>query len=256
MEHTQSPSDQLKLVIGFDIGTAYSSVAFALAPINIGHPSEDYQSKASSQEPITVSFNGRCQVGSQLAWCESQSSWIWGDYVEEQVEDGGISEADRMQMIKLCLEGSERTLRMRKQLEASINRLPSVAKKQLMTPDCPDAGALMAMYLKLLWEETKAQIKGHYTTTIRGNVFDVCPVESWISVPKLWSPQINAIMVAAANWAGLPDIHLVHEPEAAAALCLLEQSERALRHGQPAAESVQGIHLGVNLLSSRFTKHS
>lgn len=239
-------SDQLKLVVGFDIGTAYSSVSFALAPINGSQSQTNNARGVSTQESMPVSFNGRYQVSSQLAWCSEGSNWTWGDYIDVLVDDGRVDESDRIQMLKMCLEGSSRTQRIRDKLHILISRLPHAAKEQLMTPTAPEAGDLIGMYLKLLWTETRTQIMGHYAKSNAGNIFDYCPVESWISVPKLWSPQINAIMVAAADWAGIPDIHLVHEPEAAAALCLLEQYEHALRYGQLAAASMQGIHAGVS----------
>jgi len=246
MDFSGLMSDQLKLVVGFDIGTAYSSVSFALAPINGSQSQANIARRVSTQESMPVSFNGRYQVSSQLAWCNEESNWYWGDYIDVLVDDSRVDESDRVQMLKMCLEGSKRTQRLREKVQILISRLPHSAKEQLMTPDAPEAGDLLGMYLKLLWSETRTQIMGHYAKSNAGNIFDYCPVESWISVPKLWSPQINAIVVAVADWAGIPDIHLVHEPEAAAALCLLEQYEHALRYGQLAAASMQGIHAGVS----------
>ena len=246
MGHPSLSSDSLKLVIGFDIGTAYTSVSFALAPRDIEKSQSIDPGKISAKEPIAVSFNGRHQVSSQLAWCDEESTWVWGDYIDELVDDGSIHEMDRIQMLKLSIEGSWRTERIRQKVNGLIDRLPFDAREQLMTPDSPTPGDLIAMYLKLLWVETQAQIKGHYAKSSAGNIFDNRMIECWISVPKLWSPQMNAIIVSAADWAGLPEIHLVHEPEAAAAFCLLEQSECAFRYGQSSVAGIQGIHAGVS----------
>ena len=58
------------------------------------------------------------------------------------MEDARNPEADRTQMLKLCLEGSDRTQRVREKVEVSINRLPDIAKQQLMSPDSPDLETL------------------------------------------------------------------------------------------------------------------
>lgn len=47
-----------------------------------------------------------------------------------------------------------------------------------------------------------------------------------MAVQKLWSPQINDIMVAAAEWAGIPNVNLVPEPEAAASRFLHGELKR------------------------------
>lgn len=232
---------QMRLVIGFDIGTAYSSVSFILTAQSPDHAAN----KISTEDLEVVMFNGRKQISSELAWCDSLSRWAWGSDIDELVDRGNLQEKSRIKMLKLCLEGSEPTRRARNRVKLQIKMLPGAAKQQLMEPDSPEPCHLLGMYLKLLWQETKAQIKCHYAEPSSGDIFDRCVVESWVSVPKLWSPQINAVIVRVADWAGLPTINLVHEPEAAAALCLIKPSEQANKYGLRAAACLQGIHLSV-----------
>lgn len=232
----------MRLVAGFDIGTAYSSVSFILTSLS----PDNAANRISTEDLEVVMFNGRKQISSELAWCDLLSCWVWGSDVDELVGRGNLQENSIFKMLKLCLATSKPTRRAKKLVKRQIKKLPAAAKEQLMEPDSPEPCHLFGMYLKLLWQETKAQIRPHYAESMSGNIFDRCVVESWISVPKLWTPQINAIIVRVAEWAGLPNINLVHEPEAAAALCLIKPSEQANKHGLRAATSLQGIHLSVS----------
>ena len=97
------------------------------------------------------------------------------------------------------------------------------------------------MYLKLLWADTVELIKDQHAQTPTGSIFDRVDIESWISVPKLWTPQMNEQMMSAALWAGIPEAQLVHEPEAAASAYLIQQANQSLHNLLPA----QGLDVGV-----------
>ena len=240
-----------KLIIGYDFGTAFSSVSHALASVNNGRLESDASRVSSTRTPVSVEFNdSRKQISSELAWHSTESRWVWGDDVDEYVYLGEIAETDRIQLLKLCIEASELTQPIKEKVEEVISRLPQNAREHLMTRDSPTPRDLIAIYLKFLWKETKEQIKGVYLKTNKQDIFDECSIESWISVPVLWSAQSNHVMVTAAEWAGLPNVRLVHEPEAAASFCLIEQSERALDIGQSAFNDLKNIHPGVGISTS------
>lgn len=163
-------------------------------------------------EPFVVHFNGKNQVKTELVFAlggENGPCWVHGDFVDDIIEDGGASEEDRIQMLKLCIEGSERTQHMRAKVARQIAALPLAAKEQLRNSEAPEPEDLMAMFLKLPWNDTQAHINSHYGKRDGKTVFDSFPLEIWLSVPKLWSPQMNEVMVSAATWADMRNVHLV-----------------------------------------------
>ena len=50
---------------------------------------------------------------------------------------------------------------------------------------------------------------------------------------------MNATMVSAAKWADIPNVDLVHEPEAAAAFCLLDESVKQVGSFNPGSEQAK-----------------
>ena len=220
-----SSSGSEVLVIGFDIGTALSAVAYTLAP-SLHY--QAYQS-VSGEEVInnlftnlfTVPFTNGPQVSSQLAWYHRKSRWVWGVNVDLLVETGEIEEADRIEMIKLCIETSPRTYNIREKVRRQLNRLPALACKDFGHPSPPTFEDLIRLYLKFIWQRAAEKIMECYSHR-SDNISQDSQIHCWISVPKLWSTQMNDAVITAAVLAGIPNADLVHEPEAAAAFCLLE----------------------------------
>lgn len=215
-------TDSDVLIIGFDIGTALSAVAYTIARSrSIGKSKPTIAN--STNQIFPVRFAHGTQVSSQLAWDPRQRCWAWGDAVDDMVENGEIDDTDRIEMIKLCLDTSGKTQNTRTKVEKQLNSLPEDACKEFGR-QLPSAQDLMGVYLKFLWDTTVAEITNCYSKSRSGNIFQrVSRVCCWISVPKLWTPSMNRAMAAAATWAGIPNVDLVHEPEAAAAFCLLGQ---------------------------------
>lgn len=89
----------MRLVAGFDIGTAYSSVSFILTSLS----PDNAANRISTEDLEVVMFNGRKQISSELAWCDLLSCWVWGSDVDELVGRGNIQENHIFKMLKLCL---------------------------------------------------------------------------------------------------------------------------------------------------------
>lgn len=219
-------TDSDVLIIGFDIGTAFSAVTYTIARSrNIGKN----KIEKSTDQLFPVRFAHGEQVSSQLAWDSRQRCWVWGDTVDDMAVNGENDDTDRIEMIKLCLDTSGKTQNIRMKVEKQLAGLPEDSYKEFGHRP-PTAQDLMGLYLKFLWNTTVAEITNSYSKSRSGNIFQrVHQVRCWISVPKLWTPSMTHVMVAAATWAGIPNVDLVHEPEAAAAYCLLEQQIQSAR---------------------------
>lgn len=83
------------------------------------------------------------------------------------------------------------------------------------------AQAVVADYLKLLWDYTLDDIKRFHP-----NYQDIFALRVVLTVPAMWSPAAKDKTLQAARTAGLPrNIRLVTEPEAAALATLKEKEE-------------------------------
>ncbi|KAG7007535.1 hypothetical protein G7Y79_00009g026440 [Physcia stellaris] len=187
-DYLRPANRQQPLLVAIDFGTAYSSVVYY---IDTRSPHERAKGLALGKIPLAalkvVGFNRAAQIGTQMAWYDKRQMWLWGHRVDEYIHRKEILESDRIQMAKLYMEHSEMTKPIRD-------------RRALGRHEDPDP------FQRCIFEDTD--------------------IECWMGVPKLWSPELNEVMVRAALHAGLPkNLNLVHEPEGAALYCFAEDRE-------------------------------
>ncbi|KAL9131302.1 MAG: hypothetical protein Q9217_000737 [Psora testacea] len=216
-----------ELVIGMDIGTTYSSAVY-------------YTQKAQ-----TMSFDGRPrpvvlqrlneiyfdsdkQVKTELAWHPLLNDWAWGSGVDMAIDHKAIQGKDRIQFIKLGMDGLDdfpfvKDIRLKQRRQ--LRNLPA------------EAGSLSTHHLLPIF-------LGHFFKAIISNILSRVPllrgqsiveratVRCIISVPAIWKFKTNNLMLDAAKVAGIPNAEVVSEPEAAATMIMLEETGKSLQ-GQP-----------------------
>ena len=168
------------LFVGIDFGTGFSAVA-----------SVD-RDRVESRSFVTADFDGGSQVKTQLAWNSRESRWLWGDNVDIAVENQDITEADRIEMIKLCIESSPRTQNLREKVHSQLSQLPEAACEAFGHTSPPEFKELAGLHLKFLWSRAKKHIRecyGHRS----GDVFETHTTRCWISVPKLVNLDVSLI---------------------------------------------------------------
>ena len=73
-----SNDDGEALIIGFDVGTAFSTVAYTLAPSSSNLSDDVNLTKTIFDDIATVPFSHGPQTSSQLAWYHAESCWVSG----------------------------------------------------------------------------------------------------------------------------------------------------------------------------------
>ena len=149
-------SQKVKLLVGIDFGTAYSSVAYYIDRRSIDQRCRPLPLGTIPIERLhVVRFHDDLQVSSQLGWDRELEEWTWGASVDDLVEREEISESERIQMFKLCLESSDMAKGTRERVKDQFDKLPPLAKKKLGPEHIPWPERLVALYLKFLWKEAK-----------------------------------------------------------------------------------------------------
>ena len=214
------------LVLGIDFGTTFSAVAYALHERN----SNQQLSTATLNETRihSVQFDFvESQVKTQLAWHEADQDYVWGDDVDARIRDKEISEDDRIVMLKLGLDETDATSDIRAKQAKQLSRIPPAYWGENSDLRQPVIADLISVYLERLYTYAKTKIIRHFGILAGGNIFDVTDVQCAICVPAIWTPEMNQVMVTAAEQAGIPNPSIVSESEAAAALIMLEHQQQA-----------------------------
>lgn len=186
-----------EIVIGVDFGTTHSGVSWA---VNGGSkvirlinnwPDPSAQNPSRDKVPSSISYvNGKPQK--------------WGYSV-------GLTD-ESFKWIKILLEENHRYVTAVEPVKDSNTLLRKVDKT---------AQAVVADYLKLLWDYTLDDIKKFHPS-----YQDIFALRVVLTVPAIWSPAAKDKTLQAARIAGMPeDIQLVTEPEAAALATLKDKSE-------------------------------
>lgn len=197
------------MVFGIDFGTAHCAVVSCeITAVTDPHPEMIDRMRE-------VSFWGERSVKTQLAWHPKRKEWLWGPSVDICINNRDIPESSRLEMIKLGLDNSTHTQLYRTRLQEKINNLPT----ECNSPSCED---LISIFLTRVWDHVKSRMAAKIGSSAVLSADKVA-----LSVPASWDYDIVAKMIDAAIKAGIPNVELASEPEAAA-VCLTLQRMNSL----------------------------
>lgn len=208
-----------RIIIGIDFGTTFCSVSFAIHDWN----PNSQQSSTIQLKPQSIQFDGgKSQVKTQIAWHAAKRDYIWGDEVDRRIRYQEIPEEDRIVLLKLGLDKSKDTEKIRKKQADQLSRIPRQ----------PAITDLISILLERIYHFAKIKIVKICGATVGGNIFDSGVVQCAVCVPAIWTPEMNQTMVTAAEKAAIPNPDIVAESEAAAAFIMYEQEVTATNTGQ------------------------
>ena len=197
-------------MFGLDFGTTFSSIAHAL----IDHASTCSEVKHGRFDIGLINevlFEGSKQAKTELAWAPhpSPGHWIWGEAVGREIKSQQIQESDRIALFKLGLDKSEDTQPIRSRIHEQLQALPRESGVQTLDD-------LIRTYLRLLFNHAMAKIRDCYGKAYGQDILDIIKIESVVCVPAMWIHHVNQRMRDIAISAGIPNVEIVSEPEAAA----------------------------------------
>ncbi len=216
------------LVLSFDIGTTFAAAAYAL--VRNGESIEIGKYTTDNLQSITFEGNdyGLHQVRVQLACSEAKESFLWGHEVDMAIEQGDITESDRIDLLKLALDYRNETIQERQKIQTQLDRLANGRGALSGT-------VLISVFLKCLYDYTLKKIEG---AIIEEN-FSKLRIESILCVPAIWDLKQRTEMIEAAKKAGMSRPKLIFEPEAAAIFCMHETLKIATAPYSNTASEVQ-----------------
>jgi hypothetical protein len=215
------------LRIGIDFGTTYCSVAFAR---DAGSVNVREVGKFRLQRFVSVRDGSETQVPCEMAWSPSHHRVIWGSEVDRQTEDNDVVESARIKYIKLGLDRTAQTEKIRGMLRNQLLELEDQGVQSATVE------GLITKFLESLWRFAQAKIREKY---LPEDPFR-WKVETALAVPAIWKQEAVDKMLRAASDAGIPNPYLVSEPSCAAHYLLQREQEQIddpLQDGTLALES-------------------
>ena len=226
MSRTHDVSRTRRLIIAIDFGTTYSAVSYALHDWDsIQQPS----TKALNETKVrSVLFDeSKDEIKTQVAWHAGDQDYVWGNEVDVRIRHKEIPEKDRIVMLKLGLDKSDATKEIRSKQDEQLSRIPPAFWGDNNDWRRPLIEDLISLYLGRLYAFAKEKITHNYGTIAGARIFSTTDIQCVICVPAMWTPEMNQVMVAAAQQAAIPNPDIVSESEAAAAFVMFERQRQA-----------------------------
>ena len=202
-----------KIIVGLDFGTTTCKAAYyaprlleassGLLPPSLLTPSE------AEIYPVEFSHEGHTEP-TKLAWHEGEHRFFYGSELNLKVDRGSIPPGDVVELFKLSLDHSPQTWALRERQEAQRKKMPYKNGEPLSSID------LIAQFLRWFKDRVLGIIK-HQLDRRRYNVLALADSTTWVlTLPANWEEASDDLRRAARE-AGLGNIELVTETEAAAA---------------------------------------
>ncbi|KAL9630858.1 MAG: hypothetical protein Q9204_004509 [Flavoplaca sp. TL-2023a] len=213
-----------RVTIGLDFGTTTcKSAYYAPRVLGISSNSRDTLTFTPSEAeiyPVELSNEGHTEP-TKLAWHKIERRFFYGSELELKVDRGSISPEDVVDLPKLSLDRSEQTYRLRKRQEAQREKMPFKNGEPLSSID------IIAQFLRWFKDRVLGIIK-HQLGRRRYNVAALAESATWVlTLPANWEEASDDLRRAARE-AGLGNVELVTETEAAAA-AMLGSSQESFR---------------------------
>ena len=203
----------LKIII--DFGTVFSAVAFR--DVGMTHGLLDIDpGKLTINDIHVVVFDGEDQVRTQLAWYNEEQKWLWGQEVDEYIQQGELPESSRIEYFKLGLDTSQHTANRRKRLQEQLDALPEGCEERSVVQ-------LHMLFFERLFAYAKQSIQTTFNQQLSGDIFEEAYVSCVICIPAMWSSSLRNTVLTLAQQTGIPNVDFISEPEAASTFIIHQE---------------------------------
>ena len=192
-----------RMIISLDFGTVFSKAAWMLVETDTVL-AELRRDQFDTHNIHDIRFQDDGGLPTEMAYCKDQ--WHYGSEVKTLRKSGQIPVSSRIKLIKLGLAEARHTKKIISTLDKQIENLPLQSR-------VTDRLGLVAVFLRELNRQVRSKIFQNFGTE---DVWRLYTVETLLTVPACWKPDMIVKMKTAANQAGLESVKLVSEPEAAA----------------------------------------
>ncbi|KAL8670508.1 MAG: hypothetical protein Q9168_004960 [Polycauliona sp. 1 TL-2023] len=205
-----------QVVIGLDFGTTTSKGAYySPRELKSSFGSQRVRSVAVQESEIyAVELSSSSHVErTQLAWHKTEGRFLYGSEVDRELNRESIMAEDVFILPKLSLDRSTQTLKLRQKQRAQRHKMPSKDGKPLSSID------LVAQFLHWFKDRLLESVKDRPGCGRLGDPAVADNVIWVLTLPANWEEASDDLRQAATQ-AGLRNVQLVTETEAAAAAML------------------------------------
>lgn len=97
-------------------------------------------------------------------------AWVWGNEVDQSIDNGQIRESDRFQFLKLGLVRMDYATDNRKRLDDKLQTLPAIS-------DITTVYGLIVLYLRKLYQPAIPQIQAMNRRISPQSAYDIADTE-------------------------------------------------------------------------------
>ncbi|KAL8890158.1 MAG: hypothetical protein Q9192_005907, partial [Flavoplaca navasiana] len=213
-----------KVIIGLDFGTttckaAYYAPRLLRASSDFPPPVPVTPSEAEIY-PVELSNEGHTEP-TKLAWHKEKRRFFYGSELDREVNRGSIPPEDVVDLPKLSLDRSAQTCALRQKQKAQRDQMGTKNGKPVSSVN------VIAQFLRWFKDRVLDRIKFQLDRR-RYNVLALADNTTWVlTLPANWEEASDDLRLAARE-AGLGEVELVTETDAAAA-AMLGSSEETYR---------------------------
>lgn len=210
-----------KVIVGLDFGTttckaAYYAPRLLRVSSDFPTPSQFTPSEAEIY-PVELSNEGHTEP-TKLAWHKEKCRLFYGSELDREVNRGSIPPEDVIDLPKLSLDRSAQTCKLRKKQKAQREQIGDKNGKLFSSVD------VIAQFLRWFKDRVLDRIKFQLDRR-RYNVLTLADNTTWVlTLPANWEEASDDLRQAARE-AGLGEVELVTETDAAAAAMLGSSKE-------------------------------
>lgn len=192
-----------RLIVSIDFGTVYSKAAWMTVETDT-FQDELRRDQFNTHSIHDIRFHDDSGLPTEMAY--HRDRWHYGSDVNALIENYEIPVSSRIKLFKLGLAEATHTRKITARLDKQIKSLPRDS-------GVTDRLSLVTVFLREFARQVRQRIFDVYGTE---NVLESYDVETLLTIPACWKPDMVVKMKTAAKEAGLQRVKLVSEPEAAA----------------------------------------
>ena len=231
------------IYIGIDFGTVYSAISFKKFAVIDGKPDVD-PGLLKPNNLKDVASDGHPQVRTQIAWHVRKEKMLCGEEVDRAIVNFENKDLKVFEFPKLGIDDTKYTQSQRNNLQQKLSELPD-------TCDTRSVESLIELFLRHLFKTTTKAMKAA-GITYGGEDLSLpqdASIISVVCVPAMWPFKIRQSFKDIATRAGIPNVELMAEPDAAATLVIYGELKPYARDQDRVAEDInsQGPMLVVDI---------
>lgn len=192
-----------RMIISLDFGTVNSKAAYTTVDATTA-VNQLKQNSFDLQVIGDIDFDNQPTMPTIMAY--HQGEWSFGNRVNSLISASSLPASKKISLMKLGLAEAAYTKETNSRLDRQLKELPDVIGVKTRQD-------LVVIFLREFHQQVRAKISSAFGMK---DIWKTHKVETLLTIPACWKLEMIGMMKAAAQVAGLENVKLISEPEAAA----------------------------------------